>query len=287
MTTAMDEVVERIRQMQEQGSTILEIDSLDLETLPALPANVTHLNCSFNRLTKLPQLPDGLRELICFDNQLQELPTLPSGLKELICFNNQLQQLPVLPNGLEKLYCFSNQLRTLPRLPLSLIPQETIENGLRITETTLFIGENPFIEPFATFENIFNTANNTVQFIQSVNQYLYNEARGRSRTLGRLRQVLNPRTEPTSVDREVLEQLLYTGPLGEYFSGVEQRAEPGTTFGNLTQIQYDEPGVRTHEVQAFLKEHINRAMKPHRNPGGGKRKTKRGKKMGRKTRKQK
>ena len=98
----------------------LDLNNLDLTSLPRLPDNLKQLNCSHNKLTKLPKLPHSLNVLFCDNNKLTTLPTLPDSLEILLCNQNTLTELPKLPDSLEELFCHHNKLTRLPTLPNSL-----------------------------------------------------------------------------------------------------------------------------------------------------------------------
>ena len=98
----------------------LDLNNLDLTSLPKLPNNLKQLNCCYNKLTKLPTLPDSLKVLFCDHNELTILPRLPDNLKILKCNKNKLKTLPILPNSLKKLDCGKNKLTSLPKLPENL-----------------------------------------------------------------------------------------------------------------------------------------------------------------------
>ena len=94
-----------------------DISGQGLTELPALPENVTYLNCKQNEFTELPPLPDTLQHLLCDRNRLVRLPPLPKSLITLTCSNNQLVNLPDLPPTLERLECVNNVLTALPAIP--------------------------------------------------------------------------------------------------------------------------------------------------------------------------
>jgi hypothetical protein len=98
----------------------LDLNNLDLTSLPKLPDNLKKLNCSHNKLARLPTLTDNLNLLFCDNNKLTTLPKLPDSLELLICNKNKLTELPKLPDNLEELFCHHNKLTRLPTLPNSL-----------------------------------------------------------------------------------------------------------------------------------------------------------------------
>jgi len=105
-----------------------------LTSLPELPDNLKHLDCSsaynfLNEITILPELPDNLEYLDCSRNDLISLPELPDNLKYLDCSRNELISMPVLPANLNYLDCSGSSSSTggapqnisiLPELPISL-----------------------------------------------------------------------------------------------------------------------------------------------------------------------
>jgi hypothetical protein len=100
---------------QDSGWTI-DISSLDLTTLPPLPAGLRRLVARDNRLTSLPNyLPQELRTLDASGNKLSVLPeNLPQELEFLVIDDNNLRALPEnLPHGLQVLSAAQNQLTML------------------------------------------------------------------------------------------------------------------------------------------------------------------------------
>ena len=85
----------------------LNVQSLNLKTLPKLPPTLISLDCSDNELTKLPNLPGTLVELNCSENNLIQLPNLSWTLERLDCSDNQLRRVAALP-PLKKLRCKKN-----------------------------------------------------------------------------------------------------------------------------------------------------------------------------------
>tara|TARA_B100001093_G_scaffold214420_1_gene205766 strand:+ start:6032 stop:7258 length:1227 start_codon:yes stop_codon:yes gene_type:complete len=106
--------------------------------------NLTHLNCSYNLISKLVSLPSKITHLnasYCINldtlgafpsmlkvvnlsyNQIHELPNLPMTIERLFCSTNELSQLPYLPPSITHIDCSFNNLESLPHLPenLSLI----------------------------------------------------------------------------------------------------------------------------------------------------------------------
>jgi Leucine-rich repeat (LRR) protein len=118
-----------IRMAEARLSGRLNLSWLNLEHLPELPNNVTHLYCSYNSLVSVC-LPPMLQYLDCSNNMLRELPTLPNTLITLICGVNQLTSLPILPESLRLVHCYMNRLTTLPELPNSLVHLSCYSNRL-------------------------------------------------------------------------------------------------------------------------------------------------------------
>ena len=101
-----------------------------------LPATLTTLNCSDNKLTALPTLPGSLTELNCGYNQLKALSSLPNSLFTLVCYSNKLTSLPTLPTSLTTLNCSSNQLTALPTLPAGIKELYALSNQLSEVNVT-------------------------------------------------------------------------------------------------------------------------------------------------------
>jgi len=101
-----------------------------LTSLPALPASLYLLNCSFNSLTTIIALPPALNQLDCAYNNITSLPALPNSLRTLSCGNNSLTSLPVLPVAVQDLVCSYNNLTTLPVLADSLVSLQCSFNHL-------------------------------------------------------------------------------------------------------------------------------------------------------------
>ncbi|MDB5838868.1 MAG: hypothetical protein JWQ23_820 [Herminiimonas sp.] len=97
----------------------LNLCSLDLESLPPLPAGLRKLLAGDNpKIVLLPAMPAGLQKLDLSSNGLTELPAdflrqLPQ-LRDLSLAYNQLSRLPELPPLLEWLDLRENQLTDLP-----------------------------------------------------------------------------------------------------------------------------------------------------------------------------
>jgi hypothetical protein len=102
-----------------------------MASLPALPATVRVLDCSFNLISSLSTLSDSLIELHCDSNRFASLPSsLPLHLSIFYCTLNRLTSLPALPLSLTDLNCGQNQFTTLPTLPAGLVTLVCQENYL-------------------------------------------------------------------------------------------------------------------------------------------------------------
>ncbi|TWA88946.1 Leucine-rich repeat (LRR) protein [Bradyrhizobium stylosanthis] len=112
----------------------LNLSSLSLTTLPALPVQVQQLDASGNQLIQLPAtLPPALWDLNADENRLTNLPeTLPAGLQQLSVNGNLLTALPdTLPPRLLRLYASVNLLTHLPNtLPAGLLRLYVANNHL-------------------------------------------------------------------------------------------------------------------------------------------------------------
>ena len=110
---------------------LLDLSSLQLDTLPKLPEDLQALDCTKNNLIVIHNLPKDLKQLFCDDNDINELPLrLPSDLDILTCNTNNLTELPDLPKRLSHLECNHNNLTTLSMLPDTLIELECKHNDL-------------------------------------------------------------------------------------------------------------------------------------------------------------
>lgn len=122
------EAVKKILTVVKDMRKKLDLTSLGLTSLPALPPGLAILNARNNRLTILPTLPPGLTSLDACENGLTMLPTLPPGLITLRARDNQLTTLPALPPTLKHLQVDKNRLTALPALPASLRSLDLAEN---------------------------------------------------------------------------------------------------------------------------------------------------------------
>lgn len=106
--------------------------NLQLTALPALPNALLHLNVSQTDIPALPVFPDSLMYLSCGSNlHLAMIGPLPAGLKELHVTTvvPMLPDLPALPEGLEVLEYGGTTLgSTIPTLPSTL--RELLLNNL-------------------------------------------------------------------------------------------------------------------------------------------------------------
>ena len=99
-----------------------------LTALPALPASLIRLDCSYNKIAVLPPL-SNLIELVCGNNKLTVLPTLPNQLQGLLCAYNELTALPMLPQTLIRVSCqYNTGIKCLPLLPDSLVYLDITKN---------------------------------------------------------------------------------------------------------------------------------------------------------------
>ncbi|WFU85648.1 NEL-type E3 ubiquitin ligase domain-containing protein [Bradyrhizobium sp. CIAT3101] len=132
------EAVRRVRAWRHNANAStplpLNLSSLSLTTLPALPVQVQQLDASGNQLTHLPAaLPPALWDLNADENRLTNLPeTLPAGLQQLSVTGNLLTALPdTLPPRLLRLYASVNLLTHLPNtLPAGLLRLYVANNHL-------------------------------------------------------------------------------------------------------------------------------------------------------------
>lgn len=156
---------ELLRTIEQCDGITLNVESLNITSLPKLPAGLQYLFCYDTQLSVLPKLPAGLQELDCFNTPLTVLPELPPRLQILHCNDTLLSVLPTLPAGLRILHCNDTPLSVLPKLPaglqvldcsntpLSVLP--TLPAGLRMLDCSrcpnLLIQRNPG-ESVASYE---------------------------------------------------------------------------------------------------------------------------------------
>ena len=141
-----------------------------MSVCPPIPANITQLNCSNNRLTELQGLPAGLQFLWCDNNQLTSLPDLPAGLISLHCHNNQLIKLPQLPDRLIHLLCQHNRLTSLPNLPATLQSINVLHNPFPARLQTI-------VDKYMhEYDMGYIYVENIPKLIRAVNQYNVEEA---------------------------------------------------------------------------------------------------------------
>ncbi len=110
--------------------TYLNCSHNQLQSLPAIPANVKTFNASSNLLYQLPALPAQLDTLIVDSNSLYNIMPLPLGLEELHAEGNHLMNIDSLPHSLRQLFCRNNNLLCLPYLPATLVTLRATGNYL-------------------------------------------------------------------------------------------------------------------------------------------------------------
>lgn len=115
-----DEALRRVTECIVREDTLLELNSLGLSSLPALPGNLTEVHVCNNKLPFLCRLPTNLKSLDARNNRLNTLPNLPNMMSVLNVSNNLLTALPDLPEGLTELYANDNRLTALPKMPTTL-----------------------------------------------------------------------------------------------------------------------------------------------------------------------
>ena len=102
---------------QNRRLTYLDVGSLNIDSLPNLPASLEVLGCSNTQISSL-ELPASLKRLDCSNTQISSLK-LPQSLEALYCSNTQISSLE-LPQSLEWLYCFNSQLTSISEFPSTL-----------------------------------------------------------------------------------------------------------------------------------------------------------------------
>lgn len=115
---------ERIMSAFDNREDSLDLNQLDLTSLPGCLAEITslaHFYAEDNQLTELPALPVALAVLRVSTNQITRLPSLPASLTGLYASDNQIDELPNLPAELTYLYVSHNNLSHLPELPPALM----------------------------------------------------------------------------------------------------------------------------------------------------------------------
>lgn len=134
-----DELLRRIANIQDG---ILNLNGLNITSLPELPHNLITLICYDCPLRNLPDLPSELINLACHRTNITTLPNLPSKLKHLVCAQTNLTSLPDLPSGLVALQCNNTQITVLPELPSSLTCLWCVDTPLilerRISEAYIY-----------------------------------------------------------------------------------------------------------------------------------------------------
>jgi uncharacterized repeat protein (TIGR01451 family) len=91
-----------------QLKSIVLISNTGLSSIPALPSQLSSLQCVQISIDTLPPLPATLLSLTVTQTLLQQLPSLPIQLKYLYCYDNHLTSLPSMPDSLLVLYCQNN-----------------------------------------------------------------------------------------------------------------------------------------------------------------------------------
>lgn len=113
----MEEANERIRKATAQGTTMLDLSNLGLETTPKIPDIIEILILSNNKLNNLPILPSKLTDLYVDNNKLTDIDMLPENLELLSCVHNFISGFTALPEKLKLLDCRYNNFKTEPDVP--------------------------------------------------------------------------------------------------------------------------------------------------------------------------
>jgi Leucine-rich repeat (LRR) protein len=106
-----------LKTISEMRGGKLDLDNLNIVSLPELPYGLRKLSCCYTGLTTLPTLPDTLEDLQCCNTPLTSLPELPPNLLYLDIDTTQLITLPKLPRSLRALFIYNTPLVSLPVLP--------------------------------------------------------------------------------------------------------------------------------------------------------------------------
>ncbi len=101
---------------------VLDLSSLGLNELPALPATVRKLDCSHNPLKSLHNLPPRLRTLKCCDTYVEYFENMPSELRYVQCSGTNLKSLDGLPDSVRYICSsFCCNLHNINKLPKELL----------------------------------------------------------------------------------------------------------------------------------------------------------------------
>jgi len=113
----MEAAKERIRLVEANGSTLLDLSNLGLTQYPKLPLNINTLILNDNKFTTLPELTTQLTDLYIDNNELSEIDELPINLELLSCVNNKITKIENIPDSLKLLDCRYNLLINEPAVP--------------------------------------------------------------------------------------------------------------------------------------------------------------------------
>ncbi len=80
---------------------MLDLSHQNLNELPTISNEVTHLDISHNSIKKIGKLPPNLVYLNCSFNQLKSLPVLPKTLQYLNISNNQFNKKPIIRDDID------------------------------------------------------------------------------------------------------------------------------------------------------------------------------------------
>ena len=128
-------VAARIAKIYTSGLCDLDLNNLNLTSLPDCLHRLNslkNLSIQLTKLEQLPVLPPGLEVLDMSGIKIHEIPQnfLPKGLVSLSASCCGLKRLPRLPVGLKELRVDHNKLNILPKLPKTLEKLCVVEAGL-------------------------------------------------------------------------------------------------------------------------------------------------------------
>ncbi len=131
--TGYQKAIHRIAEAQKTGTTVLDLSSLWLTSLPmelSDCSSLRQLDLSMNQIVEVDNLPEKLQSLDLRNNQIPEIKDLPQTLQTLFLGDNRISQVKNLPNGLQTLDLSLNQIVELKSLPNGLMSISAIGNKI-------------------------------------------------------------------------------------------------------------------------------------------------------------
>lgn len=115
---ARAEVVRELCQLQNRGTTTLNLFHLNISSLPDyLPPSLDRIHIDSVPLISLPEFPHGMSSLSMASTLVTSLPPLPDTLTSLAVSHTPLANLPPLPDTLTWMNISGTSLTELPNLP--------------------------------------------------------------------------------------------------------------------------------------------------------------------------